>query len=237
MALTFDYEKTLQTGDQPFICHEKDSKLYNYYIRDERALDKSAQALYGIYNNVTFSDENNSLTTRAVSRIGIKNFPGIGGIGFYKDAYSDESHIVSPIHTEEKRYEAPVLEVVEIVDNMLHFVVSPPDSLKYTCYRVVVKQKFFAFEYITYKTDYYADVPTVKGEYICHCIGYDENNGTVSLPSNELSLLVAEGTDGWAPDFTDLSQIAERLDNIEKEIKNYTDEEIQEGVKEILGGA
>lgn len=235
MALIFEYEKELHTGDQPFISHEKDSTLYNYYIRDERALDRSALVPMGVYDSVDFGeDEINHLTTRAVSHIGIKNFPGIGGIGFYKDAYSDESHIVAPIHTNEKKYDAPVLEVIEVVDDMLHFVISPPESLKYTCYRVVVKQGFFAFEYISYKTDYYADIPTVKGNYTCYCIGYDEENGTVSLPSNELQLVVEAGASDWSPDTLDTTGFETRLRKVEEEIENYADEEITEAVAEVI---
>lgn len=230
MALTFEYEKELQTGSQPFISHEKDSTLYNYYVRDERALDKSAHVPYGVYDSVNFDDESTHLTTRAVSRIGVKNFPGIGGIGFYKDAYSDESHIVAPIHTDEKKYDAPVLEVIEIVDDMLHFVISPPDSLKYSCYRVVVKQGFFAFEYITYKTDYHADAPTVKGDYICYCIGYDEDNGTVSLPSNELNLVVTKGSNDWSPSYESIDSLEERVTALEDEVGN-----IGETLDEING--
>ena len=64
---------------------------------------------------------------------------------------------------------------------------------------MVVRQNAFAFEYITYKTDYMVDLPTVKGDYIVYCIGYDEEMGTVSEDSNELPLTILSGTDTWKP--------------------------------------
>lgn len=199
MALVFEYIKDLETGAQPFICHEKDSTIYNYYIDDESAMDKSATALFGWYEDITFSNEDRHLTTKAVSRIGIKNFPGIGGIGFYRDAYSDECLVVAPIHVKHDRVGVPVLETVEIADNKLHIVINPPESVDYTCYRVVVRQHAFAFEYITYKTECYVDIPTVKGDYTCYCFGYDESTGAVSESSNELVLTVTDGSETWAP--------------------------------------
>lgn len=234
MALTFDYEKSLATGTQPFICHEKDSTIYNYYIADELAMDKSAIASLGQYDTVTFTDEERHLTTKAVSRIGVKNFPGIGGIGFYRDAYSDENMIVAPIHLRPDVYNAPVLTTVEIVDDKLHIVITPPENIAYTCYRVIVRQQAFAFEYIVYKTDYLVDVPTVKGEYTCYCIGYDEDAGTISDVSNELSLTVETGSADWSPDSLDTADVEKRLAALEEEVKSYSDEEIAEDVAYVI---
>lgn len=218
MALNFEYEKDLSTGAQPFISHEKDSILYNYYIVDEKALDRSASAPGGYYDNVVFENEERHLTTKAVSRIGIKNFPGIGGMGFYKDAYSDECHIVAPIHTNKSKYGAPVLTKIEVIDNKLHIVITPPGDLEYTCYRVVVKQQQFAFEYITYKADYYVDLPTVKGDYVAYCIGYDEETGVFSENSNELNLTITTGSEDWSPDSYDTSEFERRITELEDDI-------------------
>lgn len=218
MALNFEYENVLNTGEQPYISHEKDSTLYNYYIVDEKALDRSALATGGVYDNVLFDNEERHLTTKAVSRIGIINFPGIGGIGYYKDAYSEECGILAPIHTERDEQLAPTLITTEVIDNQLHIVINPPGGLEYTCYRVVVKQQLFAFEYITYKTECYVDVPTVKGEYDVYCIGYDENMGTVSGESNVLQLNVTVGSDTWAPTFAPMADIEHRLAQLEQSI-------------------
>lgn len=217
MALIFEYEKDLDTGTQPFICHEPDSVLYNYFIDDERAMDKNAVAYAGIYDNIAFSNEERHLTTKAVSRIGVKNFPAIGGIGYYKDAYSDDCLIAAPIHAKRELVGVPMLTTVEIVDGKLHVVITPPDNMKYTCYRVVVRQGAFAFEYILYKTDYYVDIPTVKGDYTCYCFGYDEDNDTVSENSNELILTITTGSDTWSPP-VDSSNLAARVEALEQEI-------------------
>lgn len=219
MALTFDYINELDTGAQPHIAHEKDSKIYNYYIELDRALDKHVIVELGEYDNVSFGDVvQRSLTTRAVSRIGVKNFPGIGGIGFYRDAFSDASAILAPIHTNITKYDAPMLTKAEILDGKLHVVITPPSTMNYNCYRIVARQNAFAFEYITYKTDYSVDLPTVKGNYEVYCIGYDEENGTISEDSNSISLTIESGTDDWAPHFEDYSDMIQRIENLESDM-------------------
>lgn len=234
MALIIEYENTLLTGEQPYISHEKDSTLFNYYIQKELALDKHASINGGQYDNINFEDAQRHLTTKAVSRIGIKNFPGIGGIGFYKDAYSDEILIVAPIHIDRVYQQAPILNKVEVVDNMLHIVITPPSNLKYTCYRVIVRQGAFAFEYITYKTDYSVDLPTVKGTYAVYCIGYDETTGAVSEDSNVLTLELTTGSPDWSPASIDMTSVEARLSALEEEVENYPDEEITESVAEVI---
>lgn len=229
MALLFEYSRDLETGAQPFICHEKDSKLYNYYMSDDRAMDASATAPLGQYDSVVFENESRSLTTKAVSRIGIKGFPGIGAIGFYKDAYSDNSLVVAPIHTDRDKTNAPVLKTVEVVDGKLHIVIEPPAGMSYQCYRVVVRQDPFAFEYITYKTDYTVDLPTVRGEYYAYCIGYDESTGAVSEDSNELPLTIETGTNGWAPYFETVDDLERRVDILSDNVTT-----IEQGINETL---
>lgn len=223
MALVFEYEKTLSTGTNSFISHEPNSVLYNYYTEGNFALDKNASINNGNYEDINFSEVQRHLTTKAVARIGIKNFPGIGGIGFYKDLYSDESKILAPIHAPIKFYLAPVLNKIEIVNGKLHIVINPTDFIKYTCYRIVVRQNAFAFEYITYNKECYVDPPTVKGDYIAYCIGYDEDNGTYSENSNELPLTILTGTDDWSPAFdgnvvADVADLIDRTEVLENHV-------------------
>lgn len=238
MPLQFEYDIELDTGTQPFICHEEDSSIYNYYIDDAlAAIDTSSSIHEGHYESVAFSNPDRHLTTRAVDRIGIKNFPGIGAIGFYKDAYSDESRIVAPILIEGKRYDAPTITTAEIVDDKLHIVIQPAEDISYTCYRVIVRQQQFAFEYITYKTECFVDKPTVKGDYIVYCIGYDENNGTVSEDSNDINLTVLDGTDDWKPYITELDYITEELDDHEERITELEENPPGGKVAQYLIGA
>lgn len=234
MALNFVHTNTLDGGSKNFISHESDSTMYNYYIDAELAKDKQAQAHLGLYDSISFDNEDRHLTTKAVSKIGIKNFPGIGGIGFYKDAYTNESLIVAPIHNRQEVKGVPVLKVIEVVDNTLHVVIEPPSDMYYTCYRVVVRQGTFAVEYITYKTDYYMNVPYVKGNYTVFCIGHDETNGIISEPSNSLDLVVTTGANNWGPDSLDLSDFETRLQAVENEVQNYDDDEIHEAIAETI---
>lgn len=223
MSLVIEYEKDLNTGVQPFISHERTSVLYNYYIDGEMAKDTSAAAAFGHYDNVSFSNEERHLTTQSVSRIGIKNFPGIGGIGFYRDAYSDSGRILAPIHHTQERYEAPQLTTVEIVGNQLHIVITPTEKVNYNCYRVVCRQDAFAVEYITYKEDIYVQKPPVKGNYSCYCIGYDEGMGTVSEDSNELQLVVVTGRDTWKPDIVDITELERQIAALDEKVGDIGD--------------
>lgn len=226
MALTFEFERDLDTGNTPFISHEKDSRLYNYYISNELAMDKQHDAVTdGDYSTIEFTDEDRHMTTKAVSKIGVKNFPGIGAIGFYTDAYSDESRIVAPIHNVTERYQAPTLVTAELTDDgKLHLVITPPKDIKYTCYRVVARQGYFAFEYILYKEDYIVDAPTVIGDYDVYCMGYDENAGTVSEDSLPVPLTITNGVNVWGPEMvsftTEIGQLEERVEKVEEEVGN-----------------
>ena len=236
MSLIFEYEKDLDTGIQPQICHEPNSSIYNYFIREERALDTHSEHAFGQYDNVTFVDEERHLTTKAVDRIGVKNFPGIGGIGFYRDAYSDDSRVVAPIHVQTRQLSAPVLQSITVADNMLHIIIAPPDDITYDCYRVVVRQDAFAFEYIVYKTDYRVDLPTVTGAYQCYCIGYDESTGIVSEPSNEVELILENGNPDWKPYIPSIGDIERRVAYLESDTRSYPDEEIHKAIAAVLGG-
>lgn len=218
MALVFEYENDLVTGKQPYISHEKNSTIYNYYIRDDIALDKHTLLSDGDYSNVVFKGEQRSLTTKAVSRIGIKNFPGIGGIGFYKDAYTGDSRIVAPIHIDRRDQKAPVLTKAEVVNNMLHIVITPPRDLEYTCYRIVARQGPFAFEYITYKTDYSVELPTVKGSYDIYCMGYDEGTGAASEDSNIIVVNITKGDPDWRPYITVVDDLTVRIEQLEEDM-------------------
>ena len=104
MALNIEFTTELNTGSMPFISHEKDSSLYNYYIKNEASLDNKLIVDNSDYSTVEIGDAERNLTTKAVRRIGIKNFPGIGAIGFYKDAYSEDCRIVAPIHVTNIEY-------------------------------------------------------------------------------------------------------------------------------------
>jgi len=227
VALKFEYEKDLTTGAQPYIAHELDSTIYNYFVDDERAMDRKTFVPQGVYDNVEFTDLQSHLTTRAVSRIGIKHFPGIGAIGFYKDAYNFENRIIAPIHSRLTYYKAPKLVTAAIEENKLHIVIEPPEDITYNCYRIIARQGSFAFEYITYKLDYMVDLPTVRGTYEVYCMGYDEDNGTVSEDSNIIELELTNGTPGWSPWLdaaaaleTDLSTLRIRVDGLDEKAES-----------------
>ena len=241
MALTFEYVKELDTGLYPHIAHEADSTIYNYFVNGAQAKDKSAVATLGHYDNIAFGNEDRTLTTKAVSSIGIKNFPGIGAIGFYKDAYLNEGHIVAPVHQVVQKYDAPELVSVNVAEDKLHIVITQPSSLDYTCFKVIVRQGDFAFEYTMYKPDALVDLPTVKGTYTVYCIGYDESTGSISEDSNELALTITTGSEDWKPEASDTGNLEARVAALELAVIDelpdiyVTKFELEEAVDELDG--
>ena len=234
MALTFEYTKNLNTGSQPYIAHEPDSSNNNYYIDGEQAKDRSSPEVLGIYDNITFSNEDSSNTTHAVNSIGVKNFPGIGAIAFYTDSYLDEAHIVAPVHNRPDKHEAPVLTTAEIVDDKMHIVITPNKDIKYKCYRVIARQGTFAFEYITYKTECLVDAPSVIGEYSVYCIGYDEAYSSISEDSNIIEITIENGSPDWSP--VDTNSLAKRVSAIEDDLVPYDSSALNSEIDAILKG-
>lgn len=211
MALNFVVIKNLTTEvDQnveplyvhtPYLIQEPDNKIFQYYILPKKhtAWDKQTEVPLGQYDVLPWGFPYKHLTTRAVSKIGVKHFPQIGAIGFYKDLYTALSTVLAPIHEYPEMYNPPTLQVA-LTGNIVSLKIMPPDSSEYTCYRVIFRNSYFAVEYIVYNLEEEVDPPLVKGDYEVYAIGYNENTGTYSSWSNIVPLTITEGRDTWEPE-------------------------------------
>lgn len=209
MALIFEYEKDLESGAYPFICHEPDSTIYNYYINNNLAKDRHSIAPLGQYQSFAFGKEESHITQKTVSKIGVKNFPRIGGIGFFKDKFSGVYNILIPIHDDNRELLSPAtLEMVDNEDGTLTFTIIPPLDVEYFCYRIVLDNAGFTYEHITYELEITVKKPDVIGQYNIYCIGYVNEGEYVSTNSNIITLEVTEGREDFRPEspFTSGSQ-------------------------------
>lgn len=200
MSLNFDAELTLETSTFSFLGHEPNNNLYNYYINAKnRASDKLSAPYMGTYDSLSWGDEQHHMTVRAVSKIGIKHYPHIGAMGFYKDKYTGISWILIPIHVEHTAYSPPTLSIT-LGSTAVAVTITPPDDVTYTCYKIIMRSDYFADEYVVYKTTTEVPIPSVIGDYDVWAIGYNETTGICSLDSNIETLSITSGKTSWEPD-------------------------------------
>lgn len=211
MALNFVITKNLTTEvDQnvdplyvrtPYLIQEPDNRIFQYYILPQKdtVWDKQANIPLGQYNPLPWGKPNRHLTIRAASKIGVKHFPQIGAIGFYKDLYTSQSTIMCPIHEEQETYDPPTLSIA-LSGNSVSVKITPPDGSTYTCYRVVMRSGYFAVEYILYNLDESVAAPLVNGDYEVYAIGYNELTSTHSAWSNIEHISITGQRDTWEPE-------------------------------------
>lgn len=211
MALAFEVIKNLTTEvDQnvepyyvrtPYLIHEPDNSLFQYYIKPDtsEAWDKRADVVLGQYKTLSWGDLQHHLSTRAVAKIGAKQFPQIGAIGFYKDLYTSQSYILAPVHDDQETFDPPTIAATPS-GNVVKLTITPPEDVTYTCYKVIMRSGYFAVEYVVYNTTTTVTKPLVNGVYEVTAIGYNELTGVYSSPSNIVNITVTGGRSNWEPE-------------------------------------
>lgn len=210
MSLTFEFTKNLTTDtdnniepylvETPYVCEEPDATLYQYFTQSDsyQMADKNTTIDYGQYETVSWDNLMHSLSTRAVAKIGVKNFPQIGAIGFYKDKYSSITYILVPVHDEQTEYDPPII-AIDTTSGDIQVTITEPEDVTYTCYKIIMRSGYFANEYVMYELTETLPMPTVIGEYEIWAIGYNEDTGIISSDSNVVDLSVTSGSDDWSP--------------------------------------
>lgn len=182
------------------IINEPDNELVQYYITPQYlAEDQSEHIIYGNYDNLKWGNKQKRLTSRNVSRIGLKAFPGVGAIAFFKYKYEQRSLILCPVNNNRTDFNAPELSISSTPSTLI-FNISDPKDITYQCYRIILRNGHFAIEYITYEKTLSVPMPDVKGEYQIYCIGYVNEGEYISYESNVLVRQVFVGQDSFAPD-------------------------------------
>lgn len=210
MALAFEVTKNLTTevGQNiepyfvrtPYIIHEPNNSLFQYYIKPDtnEAWDKRADVLLGQYKTLSWKDLQHHLATRAVSKVGAKQFPQLGAIGFYKDLYTSQSYILAPVHDTQRTFDPPTISAY-IAGDRVNVTVTPPKNVSYTCYKIIMRNGYFAVESVIYNRSTSVPKPIVNGIYEVTAIGYSEITGEYSSPSNTVYIPVTGGRSTWEP--------------------------------------
>lgn len=223
MALTFEESIELSTFpdnpapklvDQLSIIHEAiDGELVQYYIdrttstegdKNTYAIGVPVQDEYGNidhytyvnYPDVIWNSPKARITRQKIDRLGVKAFPGIGAIAFYKLAYRNLSQIVAPVNYNKARQKAPTLQAEVSSDQYsVTFTLSNPidpqtheDTVTYVAFRICLVLDYHQLEYITYeKTLTVTNLP-ISATYLCYAIGYINEGEICSYESNSVTL-------------------------------------------------
>lgn len=149
-ALIFEHNKALpQEFTKTCMCHEPNNQLVVIGIEQETQKNESTYPELGDYSNLHWEYSPAVLTSQKIKNVSVKSYPRIGGIGFYTLKHEDRSVILAPLFTDEVKYIAPTMEIVITTD--ITFNIQDPDTASFECYRIVVRDGYFADEYITYE--------------------------------------------------------------------------------------
>ncbi len=236
MQLTFEEAIDLTSSEnnpepknvnQLSIVHESQKgDITQYYITKEsnQAGDKESTALsiyhaknkttpayytYNTYNSLVWKTKGGSrLTRQRITHLGLKAFPNVGAIAFYKLAYRKLSKIVAPVNYVTKKHKGPILSA-EVLPTSIQFSITPPSSentatedlITYTCYRVNMQWNQFTLEYVSYDQVFRVPIPETTGTYSCWCFGYTDDGNVISEDSNTVDIYIQGTRTDW-PDVT-----------------------------------
>ena len=151
---------------------DKDSRIYSYHDYPELVWGEPGQRICG----------------NRIERLGVKAFPAIGAIAFYKLMHRKITRIVAPVNRKSKKQEAPTLDAQVNLDDTVTFTITPPDKPKYACYRIVMQYDIYIEEYVTYDLELTVPAPHITGEYRCYAVGYGDEGQLLSKDSNVITL-------------------------------------------------
>jgi hypothetical protein len=197
--LEFDYELTLsQNYDNTCLGNEPDGQIFQFGIADEHQVNDKTTPVLADYSALTWEYFAALMTQRAISRIGIKNFPQVGACGFYVDKYTLQTVIFTPISAAEQTYDPPTIAISEVSEG-ISVTITPPEGITYTCYKVIMRSGYYANEFVMYETTAVLTKPAVIGTYDVFAIGYNEDTGIMSSWSNVETLTISSGNANWEP--------------------------------------
>lgn len=148
-ALTFEFEKELdQNYLKACVCHQPDNQVILVGIEQDFQRNEMVKPTLGDYTNLPWAYAPAVMTSQKILNLSVISYPQIGGIGFYTLKYENRSVILAPLITDEDRYIAPTMTID--ITSEITFNISDPDTVSYDCYRIVIREGYFATEYVTY---------------------------------------------------------------------------------------
>lgn len=222
------------------IIHESsDGELVQYYIQplNQTQGDKNTYAIgvfdkdsrtysYHDYPEVVWGEPGQRICGNRIERLGVKAFPAIGAIAFYKLMHRKITRIVAPVNRKSKKQEAPTLAAVVNPDGTVTFTIMPPDKPQYACYRIVMQYDIYIEEYVTYDLELTVPAPHITGEYRCYAVGYGDEGQLLSKDSNVITLsLIGKSAIFQRPYYmkSELTAAERDADQRYQELENYTE--------------
>lgn len=154
------------------VVQEPDDRTYQYFVVSDKAKDKRAAASALDFGDLLFVHLASSITQSSIKKLCVGHFPQVGAIAAYSYKYEERSRILAPVHPKQPvKGTAPTL-TVEVAENSVKFVVTPPEDITYNAYRIIMRLNYKAYEYITYNHELIVDTPVESGNYEVYCMGY-----------------------------------------------------------------
>ncbi len=218
------------------IIHEASGgELVQYYIDPENGTqgDKATRAVgvydgdtrsysYTEYGSAVWGPPGQRICGNLIDRLGVKAFPDVGAIAFYRLKHRNITRIVAPVNPKDRRRTAPALEAAVNGDGTVTFTVTPPEDPEYACYRIVMQCGIYTEEHITYETGVTVPPPRITGEYVCHATGYGQEGQLLSRDSNAVTLALTGASDAYrTPHCTrgETAALEERIRALEERIQ------------------
>ena len=193
--LTFSKLYTSDMDDLTGLCigNEPNNVITKFFIESQRQRNRAGAINLSNYDAIAWNPTDTLMTSQDVISIGIKTFPQIGSIGFYRLKHEPKSLIIAPVHSGQHMRNRISISAY-VVGDELHIDIGGAEENLYDCYRVVVRNGYFAEEYITYERHIVIPTPTDVGTYAITVTGYvDEVRA-----SNESYAVYLIRTDGDA---------------------------------------
>lgn len=232
MLLTLQEYSLRSDNNIGILGHEPDNMLVDYYLENRRANNNVTTPELDVYTDLEWTNAKNMLTSQAISRFGLKTFPGLGAYGWYHTYYGNRNMVVIPIVNRTVKY-APPTVTCEKADQRLYFTMVQPvqededeEEILYDCFRIVIQQEFAAKEYITYDLtkDVVAPPP---GDYEIYVVGY--LGVDIISEDSELIELTISSEESFYPDGYDMvDEITEQAIIQAVQTKTFTQSEAAE---------
>ena len=175
------------SGEHIQMGHNPNNELVYYALRDYRVKNLVSYPDEGAYDDLTFGTLDARVPVRNYSIFGIKTFPGIGAYGWFRLKYEPGTHVLIPL-SQSFSLSPPPTFTVQQLDYSIRIIITHPDSIEYSCYRVLFRKGYFADEYITYATT--VDIPKpYNGTYELYVIGY-KDTGEVSAETPRQNITI-----------------------------------------------
>lgn len=231
------------------IIHESsDGELVQYYIqpRNQTQGDKNTYAIgvfdkdsrtysYHDYPEAVWGESGQRICGNRIERLGVKAFPAIGAIAFYKLMHRKITRIVAPVNRKSKKQEAPTLAAEVNPDGTVTFTITPPDKPKYACYRIVMQSDIYMEEYVTYDLELTVPPPHISGEYKCYAVGYGDEGQLLSKDSNVITLTLTGKSETFQRPYymkSELTAATQAADQRYRELEDYA-ESLEERIRAL----